>query len=101
MLGTGLGFIGIFIALGTIPTTIFFPLLIVGVVLIVISLWIILTGLPKVLFVVGTGLGIFGLILVYFGDPDHKCMAGILIGFGILVGCIGILAGYSAVKDVT
>lgn len=101
MLGTGLSFIGIFIALLTIPTMMFFPLLIVGVVLMVISLLIILTGFPKILFVVGTGLGILGLILAYFGDPDYEYMAGILIGLGILVGCIGIFAGYPTIKDVT
>ncbi len=101
MLGTGLSFIGIFIALLTMPTMMFFLLLIIGIVLIVISLCIILTGFPKVLFVMGTGLGIFGLFLAYFGDPDYEYMAEILIGFGILVGCVGIFAGYSTIKDVT
>lgn len=99
----GAGIILLFIVAGASggPAIIFFPLLIVGVVLVVVSLWIILTGLPKALFVLGTILGIIGLLVAYFGGREFQCTGMIIIGFGLLIGCIGILSGYTDIEDVT
>jgi hypothetical protein len=101
MLGIGCILIGILAGAGSGPALIFFPLLIIGVVLIVSSIWIILTGLPKALFVAGTLIGIIGLIIAYFGDSELECTGGIIIGLGILIGIIAIIAGYSDIEDVT
>jgi hypothetical protein len=101
MLGTGI--ILLFVVAGASggPAIIFFPSLIVGALLTVVSLWIMLTGLPKALFVLGTIIGIIGLIVAYFGGREFQCTAMIIIGFGLLFGCIGILAGYTDIEDVT
>ncbi len=99
LLATGLLLIGITWG-GGLPL-IFLPLMIAGVILTVVSLWLILSGIPKMMIVVGTAIVITGLIIAYFGDPNLDCTAMIIIGIGIIIGCIAVIVGYSDIEDIT
>jgi hypothetical protein len=68
---------------------------------VVVSLWIILTGFPKVILLIGAIIGVIGFTLGFFWGKEYECTTIIIMGLGVLIGCIAILVGYSDIEDVT
>jgi hypothetical protein len=61
----------------------------------------ILTGFPRIFFLVGTIIGVIGISLGFVGGNEYECTSIIIIGLGVFIGCIAILVGYSDIEDVT